>query len=499
MNGLKGSCGRVAAALALACLSFPPARATEWNGDDLMPQYHRISFSSASVGLVSSDGRFFVFAKRSVEFRQVTEGEFDGLLPKREPARPYEELTADSKSRVLYASDGTKFLSRKAYCAEGQSFHHDLQEGGRLIRDAVDPCDEITSVEIVGDQLWLGTFLPDEGQNDPGEGVVVQSASDGTLLKKIPIPGMVRAVRRDPYSGNIWATTNLAFFEISPTYAILSKNYLREDFDPTTERPTIFLSSAPKSSNELAIEERLLGANDARAFFAASLRVSTSTLQDLSLYKINMGYFGSNLLFGREKAFVSPDGNALVPFVVASARSGNEFAMLMVCAFDDPRVASFLQSLDIEGIGPGFFRRTGEFLGKKGKDARVLVMHAADCTAKYSNLGLFAPQAVATRLDRMAKQEESALKSVTASSNPWKAADEVVQTARELEKARDVRGMALINDYFKYAAGEERDALLYDRVMQEFSNDAVGMTALVGLYKLQGGEVYRHGAQLKRR
>src|SRR5205807_1766244 len=89
----------------------------------------------------------------------------------------------------LTASNGTEFETQNAYCSEGENTQHALSMKGAAIPNHVEPCTSISAVEVVGNQLWLGTRLDGEYGDYPAQGLVVQTMKDGKLLKKLDANG----------------------------------------------------------------------------------------------------------------------------------------------------------------------------------------------------------------------------------------------------------------------------------------------------------------------
>lgn len=100
------------------------------------------------------------------------------------------------------------------------------------------------------------------------------------------------------------------------------------------------------------------------------------------------------------------------------------------------------------------------------------------------------------QIEVMLKQESEALGKIRASARYYSGMETdlegVVSSAKGLKQAGDLRGMDLINDYFRTAKGNEQDEPLYDRVGQflMYENE-IAPAMIEGLNKIQGPDAYR--------
>src|SRR6058998_819157 len=155
MNGNRGPYRCLSLILLLLLsqtISYAGMEFEEW---DPLPQMGNIIFSNTSVGFISrGDSRYFVLDRTTRAFTQLDKTSFLQMFPAPFPKPPYEEV---SGLDTLRASNGKEFDVRNAYCAEGEDQPHQLLLDGKVFNDVVERCTSISAIEIIGNQLWLGT------------------------------------------------------------------------------------------------------------------------------------------------------------------------------------------------------------------------------------------------------------------------------------------------------------------------------------------------------
>jgi hypothetical protein len=448
-------------------------------------------FSSDAVGFVSADQRYFALDRASLRFEPVDARAFWERFP---PARyqPAEAQTAGGVGGwvLLRASNGREFTTTNAYCGEGEAIHHELKDRSQPISDHIAPCDSVSAVEIVGDQLWLGTRRDGEYGDYPAVGVVIQSLRSGSLVKTLGSEeglagNLVRVVRRDTHGGNVWVATERGFSEVDKRLEVVTTRYFFEDFDEKTGESTVKLSTAVRNSAPLAIFSRQLVLRDPKGFYEVVKRIPESTRSRLSIYDyhLKMNLHGNPNPGPLHIAFVPEEMNGLVPFFLEAAESESEkvseTALWMLCIFNDPRILQFFIDREQKESIHAYSRGT----------ARL-------CIDKYTRLGLSLPGQDSDRVERMLERERAALEEIR-DSRPDRVSKSqlgrsVLEAAETLLKMGNLKGIQMINEHFQAYDGNRRDASLFDSLLQSlYYVDEMTPTILVGLRKLPVKELYR--------
>lgn len=332
---------------------------------DVLPKIVNMAFSEMHVGFISRDKSYFVLERTSRRWEHSRDWKkFSELFPtgqSPEPARTIEEKGIGSLV-LLRASGNTTFKTKNAYCGEGAGIEHRLYRDGKEVSDHVDPCRSVSSLEKLGDLLFLGTRLDAEYGEYPAQGIVIQSIKDGKLAGRIGekegLSGnLVRVIRLDPRTGHLWVASHQGFNEISvdiqksrkgpaTKFQILDTQYFYEGFDEATGKPTILLSPAPQPSDRFASTARLLAIEDTRGFYKAVRDLPPKLYEQFA-----HGSFG--IYVWPEGPFFPEKMNVLVPFILASARAGGEnhepesvqsWAITFLCHFQDQAALDFLFS-----------------------------------------------------------------------------------------------------------------------------------------------------------
>lgn len=350
---------------------------------ETLPQIENILFSKDAVGFIASDKRYFVFDRGSKEFHQVDESRMKETFPGPAPLSPSEVIQNNGigSTVLLRTSGGKAYRTTNAYCDEGEESYHDLSLDDIALEDAVLPCVSISAIEKVGDQLWLGTRYDGEGGESPAEGIIVQAAKKGTLIKKIGseqgLTGdLIRVIRSDPFGPTVWVATQWGLNQLDRNLNIVQSGFFDEDFDPATGRSTVFLSPVLKESNPFVVLQRQLEIRETKNFYEAVKKIPPEVEREVSVYlhsDVEYSIHERNV----EKLFVPKEINVLLPFFLKSIRSdyppAREVAISMACIFNDPAVLHAYLALEREALEGS----TGPvpFFVKK-------------CLDKYSKLGL---------------------------------------------------------------------------------------------------------------
>lgn len=324
----------------------------EFMASDTLPRIGRLVFSEESVGFVPRDRnafynyeqpRWFIYVRGSRELVPASFEEFNQNFNIPENDEGSNSHIGDE--RQLYASSGEAFTSHSAYCDEGASIHRRLIHDGEEIENHVSPCKSIHSLEIIDDELLLGTgYVGERGIRGSGEGIVVQDLASGDLVAHLDgetgLPGSsIEILRRDPYTGDLWVVTLRGFARLSAELELKETYYFHETFDPESKRPRTFLTDHYQAPDPFAVLSRELGIEDHSGFYEAVQEIPESIREDFRLYSVFMGSMLST----------PPEFEPLTPFLVRAARTGNESsirtAVHMLCGIKGSRHHDFLDSM----------------------------------------------------------------------------------------------------------------------------------------------------------
>lgn len=322
---------------------------TEW--DDL-PQVVSLSFSSTSVGLTTFSGQYFVLDRISDELRALDKHQFMKKLGGKPGVRAAEvkRETGVRSIVVLPTSSGRAFTTQNAYCSEGDHSAHALWLDRVLVKDHAEPCSSISAVEIVDNQLWLGTRSDGEYGDYAAEGVVVQSLDTGQFIARVGTKqsltgNLVRIIRVDPYNHTVWVATHQEIDEIDRAFRVSKSLYFYQDFDPQTHTPTISVTPSQRRNNPLATLFKQLRVSDSAAFYEVAVQIPQA-LREQFAEELNTSVYAPDNAHSLEESFAPREMNVLVPFFIEAARSPAEeargFALFHICAFNDRRVRDLL-------------------------------------------------------------------------------------------------------------------------------------------------------------
>ncbi|MFA6584206.1 MAG: hypothetical protein WCS77_07910 [Elusimicrobiaceae bacterium] len=478
------------ALLAVAAVVPPCSAGREPEPWDTLPSFNLISFSSSAVGFAAKGGVCFTLDRADRQLSKITAAQFAA------------QFTTPTPQNSLETSDGAKFTVRDANCsAEGDNSPHALSLDGAVIKDSCKPCSSISAVETAYGLLWLGTRFDGEYGEYPAEGIVVDEFKTGALKARISeksgLAGdLVRVIRRDPFTGNVWAATNYGINEITPELKVVFAKYMYEDFDPADGAAAIFLSSALLSSNPLAVVGRRLGVSPPEKYYAAALTIPRENWQ---CFNLEPGFPTEPCKAGYEsesgKNFLPKAFNALVPFFLEAASSTDEerrsTAVWLLCQFNDMRVYDFFSRAERNPHSSSY------------SDSTV-----KECLGKYESSGLAPSAEQKRRAALLLKQIANALVQIKESGVSDEAyyayhgkaeADaslspaSVVDNARALLDSGDARGVEVIVKYFRYlATGNNADGELFERLGQELHyRDEIAPAMQYGLGKIIGANAAR--------
>lgn len=274
----------------------------EFSDSDALPSIRQLVFSADAVGFVSPKNGllggaplYFIYERSSRKIAEVDAAQFGRRFPASGPSdEPRESRRSTPYDFIGRTAGGVEYKLRLKYCGEGGDEDDEKMDlvvvGGKPVRvGARQECTSVSSVEIVGDQLWLGTSSSGEQGYSSAEGVIVQSLRGGRVLARLDaVSGWVTRVRVDPFSKNMWVTTDLGIFEVSPQFKLLSANLYYHDFDPRTGEPRFAFSSEATRGNPLSAVSRLLPDAERRDFYEAASKIPAADLEEFRLYDFFM-------------------------------------------------------------------------------------------------------------------------------------------------------------------------------------------------------------------
>jgi hypothetical protein len=256
------------------------------------------------VGFVSRPnrefgGRDFVFRftydRASRTLAEVDAGQFQARFPG--STLKYDPRVASRGSEqhelIGRAGNGVEYRSKLKYCGEGGEDDDNEQAKLTVGNQAVpilaaNKCTGVSSLEIVGYQLWLGTVYSGEGGHSKAEGIIVESPGGGRVIARIPLTGWVTQVRADPFSSEVWAVTEYGVYQIDRQFRVLSAHLYYHDFDPLTGEPRFSFSSAAIPGNPLSVVSRMLPAAERKAFYEVAVKIPKADLDRFTLYDFFM-------------------------------------------------------------------------------------------------------------------------------------------------------------------------------------------------------------------
>lgn len=431
--------------LTLAIYSQAGQYAVANRGQELkndIPYIRNILFSEKSIGFISrkrgtKKENYFILVRKAASLQSVSKDLFFKSFDYREDIIP---TKAQKLFTILKASNGREYKTKNAYCAEFSHETHKLWEKERLLEDHVKPCHSISSVEIVGEQLWLGTRTDGEGKEYDADGIIIISLKDSKLLGKIDKEtglhgNLVRVIRLDPYSGKIWAATGVGLAVINKNHKVETRDYLYEDFDPGTGKPVFYLTSKFKKSILLAVIARQNGVRKTAGYYEAVKKISNKVRSQftLHLYRETSGI--------HSKKFLPEEMNVLVPFFIDAANPESDdhttSPLSFLCSFNDARVLDYFTSIQIKNPFKDRFLH-----GFADTSAR-------NCIDKYARLDFLDDSYKSKRAAKLLGKEIKALAEIRsghAHSN-WGSTKRALEAATSLKQMGDIRGFSLLEEH----------------------------------------------------
>ncbi|HBA60278.1 MAG TPA: hypothetical protein DCZ92_05590 [Elusimicrobia bacterium] len=478
-----------------ALLGFAPRlyAGIEPSSWDYLPVINEISFTTATVGFSSMDGRRMVLDKESGAFRQVSPSEYAGLMRGAKGGKAAWPEKSDARDNVtlITSSAGVFLETMNDGCYDSKKLVHVLKYGGKVIKDQVDPCDSISTAEIENGRLWLGTHGVGGYGESPGKGIIVQSLSDGTPIGTISkqeglTSNLVRVVKLDPYTGYLWTATQLGINQLSPELEVLYALYLYEDFDESGAC-AVQGSTTPADNNFIAIFQRLLNVKDKRKFYEAAMSIPPEIRPCFNVMALTGWAVGScpASVGDVNDKFLPPQFNVLAPFVIETADFSRDKmweTVMHLCIFADKDVAAIIAE---HATDDAFSSRLGSY--------------GSQCVYFYKQAGLFpdgpSKAKVKEALGRISRAlSKFKLSGMNGGGVPdFQASADAVDVANGLAELGSPRGIELLNGFFiraKAGNGNNPEVSFFSGAAQKLHyRDEFLPGVLAGVEKFYGAPV----------
>ena len=246
--------------------------AAEYSEVDDIPAVISVVFTESRIALkVSRDSSgyyapylvtYFMADRESYSFKEISEQEFLSL--------PADEHDAELDLNLSPTDD----------CAN-EDYPYDVghpDASGRMILQLSSTKIEfelkcgssISSAVSVGDSIWVGTYTAG-GHGDYGSEGVLVVPKNGDSVGQLDIgTDIIISFDIDPWSEDVWVTTDKQLFRVSDTTAVLARYSLYRDFHD--HRPVIRITDSPTriENNSLAVLADWLGPTSHRTLWEAS-------------------------------------------------------------------------------------------------------------------------------------------------------------------------------------------------------------------------------------
>ena len=247
----------------------------------------------------------------------------------------------------LVSSGGTIYSLNSFNCGPMGYGVHVLTLDCKPVPLALKPGELPTAVEEFGPYQLIGTssMVPGTAATTGSRGVLVLSAKDGSLVRTLSqadgLPeDMIKLIRRDPVTGDLWVETPRSLTELSPKFEVQRVLYLRLGFD-TGGVPALVMGDAPEYDDPYALLALKLHVTDFAAYKAAVAAIPSAVRNTLFTHVFPQEQAG-----GRVPAEFAP----LLPFVVADLQRNPDprqslFALSSLCMFTGPAVKDMADKL----------------------------------------------------------------------------------------------------------------------------------------------------------
>jgi hypothetical protein len=267
------------------------------------PKYSDVRFSKNSIALIT-EREAYLFDRQLGFSKPVNVTLPADFLASTLPQMEQEQVKSKSSEIISVmtwkTSKGIKLQQTDGYCGEGAEEYHSLIYDGEKIPTYLPGCESISDVEVVENQLWLGSYEQHEYGFGAGSGVRVVSLKSKKLIAAfspkqksmasyvMPLifdaetgklsagkksvsgranggktiqrskgqlaDGFVHFIRYDQATQDVWVLTKTALHRISKE-KVIDRWYLSEQFNKDGQ-VSLFASLKPQKSNPWAIMVR---------------------------------------------------------------------------------------------------------------------------------------------------------------------------------------------------------------------------------------------------
>jgi hypothetical protein len=185
-----------------------------WAEDIYAPKYLDIRFSQTSVALITERAAYLFDRKVGLGHPYI--GPLSNNFLPSTARQKLDSIRVNSKTTdgldthwdQWKTAKGLVFLTTDGYCDEGAEIYHGLRYKGNDIDTELPACESISDIEVIGDQLWLGSYESFEGGSGAGSGVRVISLKSKQLIaafspKQKSMMGSVTALNFDAETGTL--------------------------------------------------------------------------------------------------------------------------------------------------------------------------------------------------------------------------------------------------------------------------------------------------------
>lgn len=274
-----------AALLVTAMFLAGAARAGgEYQGWEPLPWIVDIRFNKDAIGFhvaanryVPGGPRFFELPRGETDWRRIDPEEFFSRFPSRRlPASSHiKDEDTGTGFTVLSTSDAEHFISTDYQCMEGFAHWAGIRRNGDWYPKHVDECVNIGAVESSGNHLFLGsTYEGEAGMFYGGMGIAVVNRETGALVKRIGYTdrlragGMIRQLRRDPFTGEVWAATPQGLWQIGTDLEVKQRRFFADVFDTGRNETVTRLVDSVKTTDHIAQYVRAMNLRQPEGVYA---------------------------------------------------------------------------------------------------------------------------------------------------------------------------------------------------------------------------------------
>lgn len=299
------STSRIAAAAFIAAFALITGVANgggEYQGFEPLPAVVEIRFNREAVGFrvaendyVPGGPRYFALPRGARDWQRIDAAAFNTRFPDRTLPGAVTLGEPGERFIILSTSDGAHFISTDFQCMEGSYHWAGLRHNGDWMRTWASDCVNIGAMESTGEWLLLGTsYVGEAGMFYGGEGIVALNRTTGEREKRIGFSGrlyaggMIRHMRRDPFTGDVWAATLTGLWRITENIELVEKLFFADIFDTKANATRTHLTEKP-ASDPYAQYVRAMNIRDPGAVYAYLDARRAQIKPSFFMYQFGMG------------------------------------------------------------------------------------------------------------------------------------------------------------------------------------------------------------------